>query len=331
MRFALLLGLLSAALHAQQDPVPTESDWILRDFTFRTGQRLPELRLHYLTLGTPRRDAAGRVSNAVLLLHATNSSSQPFLTAGYLGALFLPGQPLDAQKYFLILPDAIGHGDSSKPSDGLHAKFPAYDYEDMVLAQYRLVREHLGINHLRLVLGSEMGGMQTWLWGEHYPDFMDALLPLASTPAPITGRHRVYRDMVTDAIQTDPDWKNGEYTSPPRGLLAAQYVIYLMTQSAGQITETQYQTWRRRALRLTDANDLLYQFNAARNYDPHPEKIRAKVLAINFADDEMNPPELWRPLRNARYILIPASEETRGAASGLRARLWRDYVPEALR
>jgi len=331
MRFALLLGLYCAALQGQQDPVPTEADWIVRDFTFRSGQRLPELKLHYVTLGTPRRDAAGRVNNAVLLLHATNSSSAPFMASGYLGTLFLPGQPLDAEKYFLILPDAIGHGDSSKPSDGLHAKFPAYDYQDMVLAQYRLVREHLSVDHLRLVLGSEMGGMQAWLWGERYPDFMDALMPLGCTPAPIAGRHRVYRDMVTDAIQSDPDWKGGEYTAPPRGLLAAQFVMYLMTQSARRVDDTQFPAWRRRASRLADANDLLYQFNASKNYDPHPEKIRAKVIAVNFADDELNPPELWQPLKNARYILIPASEETRGAATGLRARVWRNYVAEALR
>jgi homoserine O-acetyltransferase/O-succinyltransferase len=343
MRLALLLGLCCAALHGQQDPLPTEADWVVRDFAFRSGQHLPELKLHYLTLGTPLRDAAGHVNNAVLLLHATNSSSAPFLASGYLGALFLPGQELDAQKYFLILPDAIGHGDSSKPSDGLHAKFPAYDYEDMVLAQYRLVREHLGIDHLRLVLGSEMGGMQTWLWGARYPEFMDALMPLGCTPAPISGRQRVYRDMVIDAIQTDPEWKGGEYTAPPRGLLAAQFLMYLMTQSAGHmerslptpdIADAQFQAWRRRALRLTDANDLLYQFHASKDYDPHIDKIQAKVLAVNFADDELNPPEAViapERARNGRFVLIPASEETRGAATGLRARVWREYVAELLR
>src|SRR6185295_7850209 len=200
MRRALLLCACCTALWGQQDPVPTEADWIVRDFTFRSGERLPELKLHYLTIGTPRRDASGRVNNAVLLLHATGSSSAPFQTSGFLGALFLPGQPLDAQKYFLILPDAIGHGDSSKPSDGLHAKFPAYDYDDMVRAQYRLVREGLGVDHLRLVVGIGMGGMHTWVWGETYPDFMDALMPLGSAPVQIAGRNRIFRQMVIDSI-----------------------------------------------------------------------------------------------------------------------------------
>jgi homoserine O-acetyltransferase len=345
---ALLLCVSYATLYAQQDPIPSESDWVIRDFNFRSGERLPELKLHYLTIGTPQRDEAGRVRNAVLLLHGTSSSSAPFLTAGFLGTLFLPDQPLDARKYFLILPDAIGHGDSSKPSDGLHAKFPAYDYDDMVLAQYRLVREHLGIDHLRLVLGVEMGGMQAWLWGERYPDFVDALMPIACTPAAISGRHRMYRDMVIDAIQSDPAWNGGEYTSPPRGLLAAQFAIYLMTQSARQlehvaptpdIADAQFQAWRRRALRLADPNDLLYQFHASKSYDPGPqlEKIRARVFAVNFADDELNPPELGitereiRRVPHGRYILIPGSEETRGNATGLRARVWRGYVEELLR
>jgi homoserine O-acetyltransferase len=348
MRCAALLLSVFAILCAQQDPIPSESDWVIRDFAFRSGERLPELKLHYLTFGTPQRDDSGRVRNAVLLLHGTASSSAPFLTAGFLGTLFLPGQPLDARKYFLILPDAIGHGDSSKPSDGLHAKFPAYDYDDMVQAQYRLVREHLGIDHLRLVLGVEMGGMEAWLWGERYPDFVDALMPIASTPAAISGRHRMYRDMVIDAIQSDPSWNGGDYTSPPRGLLAAQFAIYLMTQSARQlehvaptpdIADAQFQAWRRRALRLADANDLLYQFHASKDYDPGPqlEKIRAHVFAVNFADDELNPPELGiaereiKRVPHGRYILVPGSEETRGNATGLRARVWRAYLEELLR
>jgi homoserine O-acetyltransferase len=305
------------------------------------------LKLHYRTLGRPQRDAAGHVRNAVLLLHGTGSSGAPFLTAGFLGVLFLPGQPLDAEKYFLILPDAIGHGDSTKPSDGLHAKFPAYDYDDMVRAQYRLVREGIGVDHLRLVTGVEMGGMQTWLWGERYPDFMDALLPLGSSPE-IAGRHRIYRDMVIDAIQSDPGWNAGEYTSPPRGLLAAQFAIFLMAQSGLQlhrlaptsdIADSQFQAWRRRALRLADANDLLYQFNASRNYDAAAglEKIRAPLMAINSEDDELIPPELGvveraiARLPRGRYVLIPASEETRGNGTGMRARVWRTYLEEWLR
>jgi homoserine O-acetyltransferase len=347
MRSALVLGLWCVSAWGQ-DPVPNEGEWVVRDFAFRSGQRLAELKLHYLTIGKPERDSAGRVKNAVLLLHGTGSSSAPFLTSGFLGTLFLPGQLLDAQKYFLILPDAIGHGDSSKPSDGLHAKFPAYDYDDMVTAQYRLVREQLGVDHLRLVLGVEMGGMQAWLWGERYPEFVDALMPLGSSPAQIAGRHRIYRDMVIDAIQSDPAWNGGEYTAPPRGLLTAQFVMYLMTQGpiqmqktapTGDIADAQFQTWRRRALRLADANDLLYQFSASKTYDASPglEKIRARVLAVNFADDELNPPELGvmereiRRVAKGRYVLIPASEETRGSGTGLRARVWREYLGELLK
>jgi homoserine O-acetyltransferase len=347
MRRIVLLCLLCVPCTAQQEPEAIEGNWSIANFTFNSGESLPELKLHYRTLGTPRRDAAGRVNNAVLILHGTGSSSAPFLTAGFLGALFLPGQPLDASKYYLILPDAIGHGDSSKPSDGMHAKFPAYDYGDMVRAQYRLLREALGIDHLRLVMGVEMGGMQTWMWGERYPDFMDALAPLASSPAQIAGRHRIYRDMVIDAIQSDPAWNAGEYTAPPRGLLAAQFAIYLMTQSplqlhrfapTGDVADTQFQAWRRRAMRLTDANDLLYQFSASRSYDASPdlEKIRVPLLAINSADDELNPPELGvlereiRRVAQGRYVLLPVSEETRGNATAMRARVWRSYLNELL-
>jgi len=344
----LVFFLACAVCHAQQDPVASDFTWTLSNFRFHTGEQLPELKLHYVTLGTPQRDASGHVRNAVLILHGTATSSAPFLGSAFLGALFLEDQPLDASKYFVILPDAIGHGDSSKPSDGLHAKFPGYDFEDIVHAQYQLVHEHLGIDHLRLVMGVEAGGMQTWLWGERYPDFMDALMPLGSAPAQIAGRSRIYRDMVIDAIRSDPGWNLGEYTAPPRGLLAAQFAIYLMTQSplqlhrfapAGDIADAQFQSWRRRALRLADANDLLYQFHASLDYDAGPEleKIRAPLLAVNFADDELNPPELGvmereiKRVARGRYLLIPASEETRGSGTGLRARVWREYVTELLR
>ncbi len=347
-RVALVLWLWCAVAGAQEDPAPAEATWTVHDFAFRGGERLPELKLHYFTLGTARRDAAGRAGNAVLLLHGTGSSAARFLTAGFLGALFLPGQPLDAKKYFLILPDAIGHGDSSKPSDGLHAKFPAYDYDDIVAAQYRLVREHLGIDHLRLVLGVEMGGMQTWLWGERYPGFMDALMPLGCAPAPVTGRQRIYRDMVIDAIESDPEWKGGEYGPAPRGVVAAEFLMFLMNQGAlqlehwapsGGVADAQFQAWRRRAPHADDANDLLYAFHASKSYDPGPDlgRIRAAVAAVNFADDALNPPELgiveraMRQVAKGRHILIPASAETRGAATAMRARVWREYVEELLR
>jgi homoserine O-acetyltransferase len=348
MMRAAMVSLLALACWAQDEPRPLEGDWVARNFTFGSGETLPELRLHYITLGTPQRDAAGRIRNAVLILHDTGSSSQPFLTGGFLGVLFLKGQPLDASKYYLILPDAIGHGESSKPSDGLHAKFPHYDDGDMVRAQYLLVHDGLNADHLRLVMGAGMGGMQTWLWGERYPDFMDALMPLASAPAQTAGRHRIFRDLVVDSIRTDPAWKDGEYTSPPRGLLAAQFAQFLMTTSPGQlqqlmptsdVADAQFQTLKKRFLRTVDANDMLYQYDASRNYDPGPalDRIKAPLFAVNSGDDELNPPELGilereiQRVAKGRYILIPASEETRGHATAMRARVWREYLSELLR
>lgn len=332
----------------QDEPAPFEADWVARNFAFRTGETLPEIRLHYITLGTPQRDSAGHIRNAVLILHDTGGSSRPFLTGGFLGVLFLQGQPLDATKYFIILPDAIGHGDSSKPSDGLHAKFPRYDDGDILRAQYLLVHDGLKVDHLRLVIGLGMGGMQTWLWGERYPDFMDALMPLAASPAQIAGRHRIFRDLVVDSIRTDPAWKDGEYASPPRGLVEAQFAQFLMTNGSGQlqqflptgdIADAQFQTLKKRFARTADANDMLYQYEASRNYDAEPdlEKIRAPLFAVNFADDELYPPELGilerdiKRVGKSRYILIPTSEETRGHSTASRARVWRDYLTELLR
>ncbi len=321
---AVVLLLAAAACWAQDDPVPTEANWIARDFAFSSGKRIPELRLHYITLGKPARDAAGRVANAVLILHDTAASAQPFLASGFLGALFLKDQPLDVAKYYIILPDAIGHGDSSKPSDGLRAQFPDYDDDDMVRAQYALVRDGLGIDHLRLIAGAGMGGAHAWMWGERYPDFMDALLPLASSPAAIAGRHRLYREMIVDALRNDP----------ARGALTAQFLALVMNSNARQLQlAPDFQAFRRRAPRIADATDLRYQYEASRNYNAVPglEKIRARVLAINFADDEVHPPEIAIPrIPGARFILIPASEETRGHASPLRARLWRDYLSDLL-
>jgi homoserine O-acetyltransferase len=344
----LLLSLLAMACWGQDEPRHSEADWVARNFRFGSGETLPELRLHYITLGTPQRDAAGRIRNAVLILHDTGSSAQPFLTGGFLGVLFLKGQPLDASKYYIILPDAIGHGDSSKPSDGLHARFPHYDDGDMVRAQYLLVHDGLKAEHLRLAMGIGMGGMQTWLWGQQYADFMDALMPLASAPAQMAGRQRIFRDLVVDSIRSDPGWKDGEYTSPPRGLLAAQFAQFLMTTSPGQLqqlmptsdgADAQFQTLKRRFLRTVDANDMLYQYDASRNYDAAPglEKIGAPLFAVNSADDELNPPELGileraiQRVAKGRYILIPASGETRGHATASRARLWRDYLSELMR
>jgi homoserine O-acetyltransferase len=344
----LVLWLLAVGCWGQDEPQPLEADWVARNFRFGAGETLPELRLHYITLGTPQRDAAGRIRNAILILHDTGSSGQPFLTGGFLGVLFLKGQPLDTSKYYLILPDATGHGESSKPSDGLHARFPHYDDGDMVRAQYLLVHDGLKVEHLRLVMGIGMGGMQTWLWGEQYPDFMDALMPLASAPAQIAGRQRIFRDLVVDSIRTDPSWKDGEYTAPPRGLLTAQFAQFLMSNSPGQlqrlmptsdVADAQFQTLKRRFLRTVDANDMLYQYDASRNYDPGPdlEKIGAPLFAVNSADDELNPPELGileraiQRVAKGRYILIPVSGETRGHATAMRARVWSDYLSELLR
>jgi homoserine O-acetyltransferase len=339
---------VALACWGQDEPKPSEAEWVARNFAFGTGETLAELRLHYITLGAPQRDAAGRIRNAVLILHDTGGSGQPFLTGGFLGALFLKGQPLDASKYYIILPDAIGHGESSKPSDGLHARFPHYDDGDMLRAQYLLVHDGLQVEHLRLVMGIGMGGMQTWLWGIRYPDFMDALMPLACAPAQIAGRHRIFRDMVVDSIRTDPSWKDGEYASPPRGLVAAQFAQFLMTTSPGQlqqylptsdVADAQFQVLKKRFLRTVEANDMLYQYEASRNYDPGPEleKIKAPLLAVNSADDELNPPELGilereiKRVAKGRYILIPASPETRGHATAMRARVWRDHLSELLR
>ncbi|HEU5219356.1 MAG TPA: alpha/beta fold hydrolase, partial [Gemmatimonadales bacterium] len=232
MRFLLLASALAGSANAQTPadyPAPVEGDFTVRSFPFRSGETLPELRLHYTTIGTPAKDGSGRTTNAVLIMHGTGGTGRGFLSPTFAGRLFGAGQLLDATKYFIILPDGIGHGKSSKPSDGLHMKFPRYTYDDMVEAQYRLITEHLGVNHLRLVMGTSMGAMHSWVWGYTHPDFMDALMPLASNPAEIAGRNRMMRQMILDAIEHDPEWRNGEYTTQPRGLEDAVHVLLLMT------------------------------------------------------------------------------------------------------
>src|ERR1039458_3053818 len=300
---SLLVLLLSAAAWAQTAPQPVEGEWVARDFTFKSGEKLGQLRLHYVTLGSPARDAAGRVRNAVLIMHGTTGSGRSLLVAQFAGELFGPGQPLDATRYFIILPDAIGHGQSSKPSDGLHMKFPHYDYDDMVRADYLLIHEGLHVDHLRLVMGTSMGAMHTWVWGETYPDFMDALMPLAAAPVAIAGRNRMFRAMIIQAIRHDPDWKNGEYAKPPaNGLIAAQYALWMMSSSPLQLRQANpareqadaaVEALRERAVR-SDANDMLYAVESSTDYDPSPrlEQIKAPLFAINSADDEINPPEL---------------------------------------
>ncbi len=321
---------------------------MIRDFKFESGEPLPELKLHYRTIGTLQQDIAGKKSNAVLIMHGTGGAGANFLSEQFAGVLFGPGALLDATKYFIILPDGIGHGGSSKPSNGLHARFPHYNYQDMVTADYRLLTEKLGVKHLRLVTGTSMGGMHTWVWGETYPDFMDALLPLASLPVQISGRNRFTRRMVIDSIRNDPDWHNGEYkTQPVRGLTSAIYTLLLM----GSVPLQQYkQAPTREAadklfdnlvkaqLARTDANDMLYQFDASRDYDPAPqlETITAPLIAINSADDQVNPPELGilekeiKRVKRGRCILIPISDRTRGHGTHSLPELWKQYLAELL-
>ena len=341
----LVLTLLSLSAMAQTSLTPAQGDFVLRDFKFESGETLPELKLHYRTIGTPRRDAAGVVRNAVLILHGTGGSGAGFLSEQFAGVLFKPGQLLDVTRYFIILPDGIGHGQSSKPSDGLHARFPHYNYNDMVTAQYRLLTEGLGVNHLRLVMGTSMGGMHSWVWGEKYPDFMDALMPLASLPVQIAGRNRMTRRMVIDSIKNDPEWNNGEYKSQPRGLRAAIYTLLFMTSSPLQwqkqaptreAADRMFDDMVSRQLARADANDMLYAFDASRDYDPAPklESIRAPLVAINSADDQVNPPELGilereiKRVKRGRYVLIPISDRTRGHGTHSLPDIWKQHMAE---
>jgi homoserine O-acetyltransferase len=333
---------------ARNYPEPAQGDFVIRDFKFDSGQTLPELKLHYRTIGEPKRDAAGVVRNAVLILHGTGGSGAGFLSEQFGGALFGPGQLLDATKFFIILPDNVGHGQSSKPSHGLRAKFPRYGYNDMVTAQHRLLTEHLGVNHLRLVMGTSMGGMHTWVWGEKYPDFMDALMPLASLPVQISGRNRMMRRMVIDSIKNDPDWNNGEYKQQPmRGLTSAIYTLMFMTSVPLQqykqaptrdAADKLFDNAVRGQLGRADANDMLYAFDASRDYDPAPklEAIKAPLVAINSADDQVNPPELGilekeiKRVKRGRYVLIPISDRTRGHGTHSLPELWKQHLEELL-
>ncbi len=352
MRKVLLLSLTlfvsPTLLRAADYPAPVEGDYVIRNFRFDSGEELPELRLHYRTIGNLVKDSSGLVRNAVIILHGTGGAGTQFLSAQYAGVLFGPGQLLDATRYFIILPDNLGHGRSSKPSDGLHARFPHYCYHDMVRAQYRLLTENLGVNHLRLVTGTSMGGMHTWVWGETYPDFMDALMPLASLPVEIAGRNRLMRRMVMDPIRNDPDWNNGEYKTQPRGLTCSLYTLLFMTSSPLQ-WQLKYPTREaadkflddtlRARLKTTDANDMLYQFDASRDYNPAPEleKIRAPLVAVNSADDQVNPPELGimekeiKRVKRGRYVLIPISDKTRGHGTHSLPEIWKNYLADLLR
>ena len=343
----LLLILAFAQAVSAQVPAPTQGDFVISNFRLASGETLPELRLHYRTLGKPQRDGEGVVRNAVLILHSTGGSGAQYMGQGFAGELFKPGGLLDAERYFLIIPDNIGHGRSSKPSDGLKARFPRYGYADMVEAQHRLITEGLGVNHLRLVMGASMGGMHTWLWGERYPDFMDALMPLASLPTQISGRNRVWRRVVIDAIRSDPAWKGGEYETQPPSLRTAAEMLYLMGSNP-VLRQRQMQTLAASdaaldsavasSLRTSDANDLLYQIEASRDYDPGPdlEKIKAPLLAVNSADDLINPPELGilerevKRIPKGKAVVIPLSDQTRGHGTHTIAAVWKHLLEELL-
>lgn len=351
----LLVGLFAMAFSGgwpvagqQAPPATTEGDFVVKNFQFRSGESLAELRLHYTTLGKPARDAQGRVRNAVLILHGTGGTGHQFLSPVFAGELFGPGQLLDAARYYIVLPDGIGHGKSSKPSDGQHARFPQYDYDDMIAAQHRLLTEGLGVDHLRLVMGTSMGCMHSFVWGETYPDFMDALMPLACLPVEIAGRNRIWRKMVMDAIRDGPEWKGGEYTAEPRQALRTALDLLMIAGSAPLYWQKTYATreaadqglddyFKARFAGL-DANDLLYAVNASRNYDPSRqlEKIRAPVMYVNSADDFINPPELGiaereiKEVKNGRFVLLPISEETRGHGTHTRAAVWKQYLGELL-
>jgi len=347
--FTLPFFLLATSFALAADyPAPTESDFTIRDFKFASGETLPELRLHYRTLGKPEKDAQGKTTNAILIMHGTTGSGAQFLRPEFAGELFGKDQPFDATKFFIVLPDGIGHGKSSKPSDGMHAKFPRYGYIDMVEADYRLLTEGLGVDHARMVMGTSMGGMHTWLWGELHPDFMDALMPLASLPTQISGRNRAWRRMVIDAIRYDPTWNGGEYKTQPPSLRTAAEMLWLMSSNPvlrqkdaptlGKTDEV-LDKFVEQIVKTDDANDVLYALEASHDYDPGPnlEKIVAPLLAINFADDLINPPELGilereiKRVPHGRAIVIPFSDQTRGHGSHTVGALWKDQLVDLLK
>lgn len=332
---------------AAEYPAPLEADFVIKNFAFRSGESLPELRIHYRTVGTPQRDANGVVRNAVLITHGTTGSGAQFIRPEFGGELFGPGQPLDATRYFIVMPDGIGHGKSSKPSDGLRAKFPHYGYLDMIDAQRRLLVDGLGVAHLRLVMGTSMGGMHTWLWGQIYPDMMDALMPLASLPAPMSGRNRAWRRLAIDAIRHDPEWQGGEYKTQPQSLRTGAEMLYLMSSNPVlrqkeaptlAAADAALDTFVANYFKTGDANDYLYALEASHDYDPSPglDKITAPLLAINTADDLINPPELGilereiHRVMHGRAIVIPLSDRTRGHGSHTIAALWKDELSRLL-
>ena len=353
MRLMLILLVAAAAASAQTAPARTqwpaqEGNYVIPNFHFGSGESIAELKLHYLTLGQPHRDAAGHTDNAVLLLHGTGGNAHSLLNPVFSDVLFGPGQPLDITKFFIILPDDIGHGESSKPSDGLHMRFPHYDYDDMVASQHAMLMDGLHVDHLRLILGTSMGCMQSFVWGETYPQFSDALAPFACLPVELAGRNRIWRYMAMQMIRDDPEWKGGEYTSEPKEGLRGANDLIVMAGSAPLQMQKNFPT-RKDAeayvdrtmdtlIAHTDANDFLYYVDASRNYNPEPKlsTITTPVLWINSADDFINPPELGIAQRlvtkmpHAKFVLIPISDATRGHGTHTQAAVWKDYLIQFL-
>ena len=328
--------------------MPSEGDYVTHNFHFRSGEVLPELKLHYRTYGKPTRDNQGHVVNAVLIMHGTTGSGRQFTGKNFAGVLFGSGQLLDASRYYIILPDAVGHGASSKPSDGLHTKFPHYDYDDMVEAQHRLLTEGLKVDHLRLVMGTSMGCMHTWVWAEAYPDFMDAAMPLACQPVKIAGRNRVFRKIIIDALRGDPGYMGGEYKQQPAALRSAFGIMLLMVAGPQQFqrenptrkqADDALEHYVNSNLATADANDFIYAFDASRNYDPSPklDQITAPVMFVNSADDPINPPELGiaereiKKVKKGHFVLLPASEQTRGHGTHSLPAVWKQYLDELLK
>lgn len=335
-----VLILMSAGAMAADYPAPKQGEWIAKDFKFHTGETLPEVRLHYTTVGDPK-------GEPVLVLHGTGGSAASMLTPTFAGELFGPGQPLDASKYYIIIPDSLGHGQSAKPSDGLKTAFPKYDYDDMVDAQHRLLSEGLGINHLRLVIGNSMGGMHTWIWGVRYPAFMDALVPMASQPTDMAARNWMLRRIMLDTIRNDPDYNGGNYTSQPR-MMKYAIAAYGIASAGGTLAYQALAPTAAKADKMVDerlaapvtadANDFIYQWDSSHDYNPSAalEKIEATLLLINAADDERNPPETGitvealKRIKNARMYLIPASSETRGHSTTGNAKFYAAQLKELL-
>ena len=334
------IALIAGTCWAADYPTPQEGSWVVRDFRFHTGEVLPELRLNYATVGAP-------TGEPVVIMHGTAGSSASMLTPAFAGELFGPGQPLDARRYYIILPDALGTGKSSKPSDGMRTKFPKYNYDDMVDAQYRLVREHLGLRHVRVVMGNSMGGMETWLWAQKYPGFMDIAVPMASLPIEMSSRNWMLRRLIIDSIRNDPEWMNGNYTKQPRSLQFALVYFGIATSGGTQAfykaaptreKADQLLDARLNAPSSADANDNLYQWDSSRDYNPSAglERIQATLLAINSADDERNPPELGvldrdiKRVKNGRVYLIPASDQTAGHGTTGQARFWKKELADLL-